>query len=142
MRRANWGLVANCTSWGTPTWAASLRVCRPVLRQIQRAIREGAALGRGRQKEDAHLTVFDVSGDPAVLRPNANRVVALFEKARFITDQIGLWIGEVAADIGLQIITHCISIPQRAPQEVLQGRGRLVSPMGGDGPPILALHRT
>ena len=57
------------------------QIVAPVLGQIQLPINEGMAQGRHVGEEDAHLTIFDPSRHPAILRLHARRVAAPLGKA-------------------------------------------------------------
>ena len=62
---------------GLPTW----RIAAPLFWQIQFPVDEGMAQGRHVGEEDAHLTIFDPSRHPAILRLHARRVAAPLGKA-------------------------------------------------------------
>src|SRR5260221_14397296 len=96
-----------------------------------------ATSGHIREK-DPHLTILDASGGSAVLPANASRMVALFEKARFIDSQNGRFLAQLLQRVGTQVITYPVRVPHRTSEQALHTIGASFSGMFSQLPTVFS----
>ncbi len=107
------------------------QISAPVLGQIEFAVDEGMAQFGDVGKEDADLTVFDLSRGPAILPPDTRRVAAAFGEAAFVDDHNRIqWLGisasgnqrrrkEGLAHQGAQFIAAAVLVPDGPREQAL-----------------------
>ena len=128
------------------------RVGAPVFRQIQLAIDEGMAQRGHVGEKDAHLTVFDLSGEATILWPDAGRVAPAFGKAAFIEHQDGegrfvrgsrrTAREQAVADTGPQLIAHGVLVPDGCREQALDAIRAGLPGLFSDLPAIFSGHVT
>jgi hypothetical protein len=110
----------------------------PLLREIEFAVKEGAASRAGIGKEDADLAVLAFASGAGILALDADRLGPLLEEAGFINDQDGVFVTEMLDDIGLEVIADLFGVPVSSSEEALDAVGSSVADVFGDLPAILA----
>src|SRR5262245_56216670 len=69
---------------GNMSGAPTRQISTPLLGQVQLTVDESMTQCGDVGEKDSHLAVFHAPRVPAVLRPNASRVLASFGKATFV----------------------------------------------------------
>lgn len=110
----------------------ALKLVRPVLRQIQLPVDEGAALVRDVSRKHADLAVRDLTRRSGVLPTTPTRVQALPEKARLVDHQHGSGQGERLK----RIVAH--HVPQGIGLLVAAAEHRLMWRQGPGSPAVSA----
>ncbi len=103
-------------------------------------------------QKDAHLTVFDLSGEATILWPDAGRVAPAFGKAAFIEHQDGegrfvrgsrrTAREQAVADTGPQLIAHGVLVPDGCREQALDAIRAGLPGLFSDLPAIFSGHVT
>ena len=75
--------------------------------------------GRHVAQKDADLTVLDVPAGPAVLHLHARRLAAALGEATLVNHHNGILSAELLQDIGTQVVTYPIGIPDSIGEQAL-----------------------
>jgi len=89
----------------------------PALREIQRGADQPRAHARPERRRHGHLAVADLAQTPRVLARNADRVLALFRKARVVEQQHAPALRQLRP----QDPPHACRRPRRVRDEMLEG---------------------
>jgi hypothetical protein len=102
---------------------AALTVVSPDQREKQATIDQGMTVRGHIGQEDAHLAVGSFAESTAILRSDADGVLALFGKATLVDDEDAIRSRETRSYVLLQCIDDGSGSPGRLSQEALEGTG-------------------
>ena len=120
-----------------PGLPSPLPVLCPHLRQVQFAVQQRPAIGRGISQEYANLTVLDPARRAAVLTLHPNRLVPLLQESGLVYHQNCVSVGQMPDHVVFQVISNQVRVPPIVVQQALW-HARLLRQL----PTVLALHRT
>jgi hypothetical protein len=120
----------------------ALTVVGPLRRQIERTVQQRVPQRTGIAQQHTDLAVVDLARRAPGLAGDASRVAALFQKARLIEHQHRLRVPQMLPDVGAQLTTHRLRVPEGPAPQVLNRSGGGVAAACRPLPAGFALGRT
>jgi hypothetical protein len=97
--------------------ASSAHSVDPLARQVAFPIQQHMPSRRSIRQKHADVTVLDPPGCSAVVPFDPDGLHALFEKPRLVNDQHRAWLAQLLHHVGVQVVTHRVGVPFRAPSK-------------------------